>query len=100
MDASGQLHAPADLPPEKEPLVPIGRGGEPVTGRYENWKPSQYEATEQVLLCKNTREGPNRDLHNTTPASFCERSHVPFSVSEKKTVNCRKLNCHVTMDTK
>jgi hypothetical protein len=35
MEVSGQLHAPAVLPPEKEPLVPIGgsqsrsgRGGE------------------------------------------------------------------------
>jgi hypothetical protein len=32
MEVSGQLHAPAALPPGKEPLVPIGqeagRGGE------------------------------------------------------------------------
>jgi hypothetical protein len=24
MEVSGQLHAPAALPPEKEPLIPIG----------------------------------------------------------------------------
>jgi len=24
MEVSGQLHAPADLPPRKDPLVPIG----------------------------------------------------------------------------
>jgi hypothetical protein len=27
MEENGQLHAPAALPPEKEPLVPIGIGG-------------------------------------------------------------------------
>jgi hypothetical protein len=27
MEVSGQLHAPAALPPEKEPLVPIKIGG-------------------------------------------------------------------------
>jgi hypothetical protein len=28
MEVNDHLHAPAALPPEKEPLVPIGRGGE------------------------------------------------------------------------
>jgi hypothetical protein len=27
MEVSGQIHAPAALPPGKEPLVPIGIGG-------------------------------------------------------------------------
>jgi len=28
MEVSGQLHAPAALPPRKKPLVPIGQGAE------------------------------------------------------------------------
>jgi hypothetical protein len=48
MEVSGQLHAPAALPPGKEPFVPIGyEAGWPqsLSGRGDEEKNSQQESS-------------------------------------------------------
>jgi hypothetical protein len=54
MEVSGQLHAPAALPPEKEPVVPIGEEAE--------WAPEPF-----WTVVKKKIPSPRRESNPSTP---------------------------------
>jgi NADH:ubiquinone oxidoreductase subunit len=69
MEVSGQLHAPAAIPPEKEPLVPTG------------WE--KYKDTKHTDKCSNNKtkatQKQNDETKTNTFSKYCE-DNIKFDI--------------------